>query len=87
MAKHFRIENLREKITYITKKSMLIHSSGEKNVTTDPLTLFLLLLVAIEREPENERANYFNYELIPFPMSLFKDGSALQINLQLKPFC
>ena len=56
-------------------------------MTTDPLTLFLRLLVAIEREPENERANYFNYELIPFPMSLFKDGSALQTNLQLKPFC
>ena len=47
----------------------------KENVTIDPLTLFLRLLVAVERKPENEIANYFNYELIPHPMSLFKDGN------------
>ena len=40
----------------------------------DPLTLFLRLLVAVERKPENEIANYFNYELTPYPMTLFQDG-------------
>ena len=46
----------------------------KENVTIDPLTLFLRLLVVVETKPENEIANYFNYELTPYPMSLFKDG-------------
>ena len=46
----------------------------KENVTIDPLTLFLRLLVVVERKLENEIANYFNYELTPYPMSLFKDG-------------
>ena len=46
----------------------------KENVTIDPLTLFLGLLVVVERKLENEIANYFNYELTPYPMSLFKDG-------------
>ena len=45
----------------------------KENVTIDPLTPFLRLLVVVERKPENEIANYFNYELTPYPMSLFKD--------------
>ena len=46
----------------------------KENVTIDPLTLFLRLLVVVERKPENEIANYFNYELTPYPMTLFQDG-------------
>ena len=43
-------------------------------MTIDPLTLFLSLLVVVERKPENEIANYFSYELTAYSMSLFKDG-------------
>ena len=43
-------------------------------MTIDPLTLFLRLLVVVERKPKNEIANCFNYELTPYPMSLFQDG-------------
>ena len=46
----------------------------KENETIDPLTLFLRLLVVVERKPENEIVNYFNYELTHYPMSLFKDG-------------
>ena len=45
----------------------------KENVTIDPITLFLCLFVAVQRKPENE-INYFNYELTPYSMSLFKDG-------------
>ena len=47
---------------------------GSDNVTIDPLTLFLRLVVVVERKPEDEIADYFKYELSPYPMSLFKDG-------------
>ena len=28
----------------------------------------------VEKKPENEIVDYFNYELSPYPMSLFKEG-------------
>ena len=40
----------------------------------DTLTLFLRWLVFFEINFDNEIANYFNYELTPYPMSPFKDG-------------
>ena len=43
-------------------------------MTIDPLALFLRLLVVVERKSENEIADYFNYELTPYAMSIFKDG-------------
>ena len=46
----------------------------KEKVSIDPLTLFLRLIVLIERKPEQEITEYFNYELSPYPMSLFKDG-------------
>ena len=56
-------------------------------MTIDPLTLFLRLLVAVERKPEDEITNYFNYELRPYPMSLFKDGKTRPSNKsKLKTF-
>ena len=56
-------------------KSLYSSIQKEKeNVTIDTLTLFLRLLVVVEKKPENEMANYFNYKLTPYPMSLFKDG-------------
>ena len=47
---------------------------GDEKVTIDPLTLFLRLVVMVERKPDEEITNYFEYELCPYPMSLFKDG-------------
>lgn len=47
---------------------------GSDSVTIDSLTLFLRLVVVIERKPEDEITEYFKYELSPYPMSLFKDG-------------
>lgn len=47
---------------------------GSEKVTIDPLTLFLRLMVILERKPEREIVDYFNYELTPYPMLLFKDG-------------
>ena len=49
-------------------------TSDEEIVTIDPLTLFLRLVVAIDRRPENEIEDYIYYELSPYPMSLFKSG-------------
>ena len=49
-------------------------SIGTENVTIDPLTLFLRLIVMVEKKTENEIVDYFNYELSPYPMSLFKEG-------------
>ena len=47
---------------------------GTEKVTIDPLTLFLRLIVLVERKPENEIADHFRYEMAPYPMALFKDG-------------
>ena len=46
----------------------------DEKVTVDPLTLFLRLIVAVERMPENKIDDYFSYELSPYPMSLFNGG-------------
>ena len=56
-------------------------------VTVDPLTLFLRLIVLVERKPEKEIAEYFDYELAPYPMALFKDGlMRTATKSALKPF-
>ena len=47
---------------------------GTEKVSIDPLMLFLRLIVLVERSPEKEIVDFFNYELTPYPMSLFKDG-------------
>lgn len=47
---------------------------GDEKVTIDPLTLFLRLIIIIQTKPDDEIADYFGYELSPYPMSLFKDG-------------
>ena len=47
---------------------------GNEKVTIDPLTLFLRLIVLVERKPENEIVDLFRYEMAPYPMALFKDG-------------
>ena len=47
---------------------------GEEKVTIDPLTLFLRLIVMVEKKSDEEIASYFEYQLSPYPMSLFKDG-------------
>ena len=46
---------------------------GEK-VDINPLALFLRLITVIERQPQIDIKSYFEYELTPFPMSMFKDG-------------
>ena len=40
----------------------------------DPLTLFLRLVVLVDRKPEVEIENRFYHELTPYPTALFKDG-------------
>ena len=50
-------------------------SIKNEKVSIDPLTLFLRLIVVVDRKPENETEDYFSYELSPYPMSLFKDGA------------
>ena len=59
----------------------------KEKVSVDPLTLFLRLIVLVERKPEKEIIEYFNYELSPYPMSLFKDGvMRTAAKSALKPF-
>ena len=73
--KSFSNCSFKRKDQIVTLQSL--HSSvkiGTENVTIDPLTLFLRLVIVVERKPENEIVNYFNYELSPYPMSLFKHG-------------
>ena len=47
---------------------------GKEKVITDPLTLFLGLVVMVKRKPEEEKEKHFEYKLSPNPMSLFKHG-------------
>ena len=42
-------------------------------IDINPLTLFLRLITVVERQPETRICSFFEYELPPYPMSLFKD--------------
>ena len=55
-------------------KPLFIRENWRKKVTIDSHTLFLRLVVMVERKPDEEITKYFEYELCPYPMSLFKDG-------------
>ena len=58
-----------------TNQNLYSHVKIDQDtVTIDSLTLFLRLVVVVKRKPENEIADYFYYELSPYPTSLFKDG-------------
>ena len=46
----------------------------KERVAIDPLTLFLRLVVLVDRKSEVEIENCFYYELTPYPTALFKDG-------------
>ena len=46
----------------------------KEQVSIEPLTLFLRLVVLADRKPEVEIENYFYYEFTPYPTALFKDG-------------
>ena len=46
----------------------------KEQVAIDPLTLFLRLVVLVDRKPEVEIENCLYYELTPCPKALFKDG-------------
>ena len=64
-------------------KLQSLHSKvrvGKEEVTIDPLTLFLRSTCAIERKLETSMEKYFEYELTPYPTSLFKDG-LMQLSL------
>ena len=59
------------------KNIQSLHSKvnvGKQEVSIDPHTLFLRLAFAIERKPDTVMVDYFEYELTPYPTSLFKDG-------------
>ena len=46
-----------------------------KQLSISPLTLFLRLIVVINRVLESEIEDYFSCELLPYTMSLFEDGA------------
>ena len=46
----------------------------KERVAIDPLTLFLRLVILVDRKPEVKIKNCFYYELTPYPTVLFKDG-------------
>ena len=56
----------------ITGKSFSECSFKEKSQIIDPLTLFLRLVVMVERRPKEKIEKYFEYELNLYPISLFK---------------
>ena len=47
---------------------------NKERVAIDPLTLFLQLVILIDRKPDIEIENCFPYELTPYPTALFKDS-------------
>ena len=49
-------------------------TNDKEQVAIDLLTLFLQLVVLVDRKSEVEIENCFYYELIPSPTALFKDG-------------
>ena len=61
----------KDHVTCLNSKANAV-KIGEKMVTVNPTLLFTRLSALAGRE-ENV-ASYFEYELTPFPMSLFKDG-------------
>ena len=46
----------------------------KEQMSIEPWTLFLRLVVLADRNPEVEIENYFYYEFTPYPAALFKDG-------------
>ena len=64
----------KDQITTLQSLHSSISIENEK-VSIDPLTLFLRLIVVVDRKLENETEDYFSYELPPYPMSLLKDGA------------
>ena len=45
-----------------------------ENLDVNPMILFLRLITVDTRQPDTEVDSYFQHELAPYPMSLFKDG-------------
>ena len=56
---------------------------GSDTVAIHPLTLFLRLVLVVDKKTEDKIAEYFKYELPPYPMSFFK-GKA---NSLIAPSC
>ena len=73
---NFTEASLRRKDQIYTLQS-LYYSAAIKNekVSINPVTLFLRLIVVVDRMPESEIEDYLYYELSPYPMSLFKNGT------------
>ena len=65
--------NRKGQITNLQSLYSLI-TMGKEQVAIDPLTLFLRLVVLVDRKPEVEIENCLYYELTPYPKALFKDG-------------
>ena len=47
---------------------------GEEKFIIDPLTPFLRLVKMVDRKSKEDIENYFECELNPYPVSLFKHG-------------
>lgn len=50
-----------------------VHQEG---VSIDPLTLFLHLVLAIDRKPETDTDSYYQCKISPYPTSLSDNGVA-----------
>lgn len=55
-------------------------SADNKVISINPLTLFLRLGLVIESKPEINVDSYFQYELTPYPNSLFNSGDLQKTN-------
>lgn len=55
-------------------------SADDKVISITPLILFLRLGLVIESKPEINVDSYFQYELTPYPNSLFNSGDLQKIN-------
>ena len=72
----------KDQITNLQSLYSVVKVNNE-TIDINPLTLFLRLISLVERLPEYEISSYFEYEMTPYPMSLFKDGS-LRISTKSK---
>ena len=61
----------------------------KERVAIDPLTIFLRLVVLVDRKPAVKIENCFYYELTPYPTVLFKNGvmRSAKNKSTLKIFC
>ena len=63
----------KDRITNLQSLHSTIKIHNEK-VDINPVALFCRLITVVEREPESKISSFFEHELAPYPLSMFKDG-------------